>query len=104
MKKNIFYVFYIMKCLKLSKAKLIFFESWCRVRDLSLSGKLVKPIVDEFIVHWPELTKKYSNQELIIKKNKLTHNFDYLLIDANSLFHPICMKVVSDNTNIIDKQ
>jgi len=55
-----FYVFYIMKCLKLSKAKLIFFESWCRVRDLSLSGKLVKPIVDEFIVHWPELAKKYS--------------------------------------------
>jgi beta-1,4-N-acetylglucosaminyltransferase len=48
-----FYVFYIMKRLKLSRVKLIFFESWCRVRDLSLSGKLVKPIVDEFIVQWP---------------------------------------------------
>ena len=48
------------------------------------------------------LTKKYSNQELIIKKNKLCHKFDYLLIDANSLFHPICMKVVSDNNSIDD--
>jgi beta-1,4-N-acetylglucosaminyltransferase len=45
---------------KLSRVKLIFFESWCRVEDLSLSGKLVRPIADEFIVHWPELAAKYK--------------------------------------------
>jgi 5'-3' exoribonuclease 1 len=48
------------------------------------------------------LTKKYNNQELIIKKNKLLTKFDILLIDANSLFHPVCMKVVSKHYKIND--
>jgi 5'-3' exonuclease len=48
------------------------------------------------------LTKKYNNEELIIKKNKLNNKFDYLAIDANSLFHPICMKVVTDNNKLQD--
>ncbi|KAL7478370.1 hypothetical protein ACHAW6_004137 [Cyclotella cf. meneghiniana] len=39
---------------------MIFVESLCRVRTLSLSGKLVYPIVDQFVVHWPSLKKKYS--------------------------------------------
>ena len=41
------------------------------------------------------LTKKYKNNNLIVKRNYLTHNIDYLLIDANSLIHPVCMNVVS---------
>lgn len=49
----IFYIFFLLKTIRLSNTKLIFIESWCRVKDLSLAGKLVKPIVNEFIVHWP---------------------------------------------------
>lgn len=57
----IFYIFFILKVIRLSNAKLIFIESWCRVKDLSLTGKIVKPIANEFIVHWPELASKYKN-------------------------------------------
>ena len=41
------------------RCKLIFVESVCRVRTLSLSGRLVYPIVDLFLVHWPYLTEEY---------------------------------------------
>ena len=37
----------------------IYIESFSRVTELSLSGKLVYPITTEFIVQWNELTKKY---------------------------------------------
>lgn len=33
----------------------IFIESWCRIENLSLTGKLVYPIVDTFWVQWPQL-------------------------------------------------
>lgn len=39
--------------------KLIFVESLCRVQTLSLSGKLVYPVVDQFVVHWPSLKRRY---------------------------------------------
>lgn len=48
----LFYIFFLLKIIRLSSTKLIFIESWCRVKDLSLAGKLIKPIVNEFIVHW----------------------------------------------------
>ena len=35
----------------------IFIESWARVKTLSLSGKILKPFVDRFIVQWPDLVK-----------------------------------------------
>ncbi len=35
--------------------KTIFIESWCRVTSLSLTGKLVYPIANEFWVQWPQL-------------------------------------------------
>lgn len=41
------------------RCKLIFVESVCRVRTLSLSGRLAYPIVDLFVVHWPYLTEGY---------------------------------------------
>jgi UDP-N-acetylglucosamine:LPS N-acetylglucosamine transferase len=37
--------------------KTIFIESWCRVEDLSITGKLVYPIADAFWVQWPQLLK-----------------------------------------------
>jgi beta-1,4-N-acetylglucosaminyltransferase len=33
----------------------IFIESWARVRTLSLTGKILLPLVDRFLVQWPNL-------------------------------------------------
>ena len=50
--------------LTIGKCKIIFVESLCRVETLSLSGKLVYPIVDQFVVHWASLKKKYPLVEV----------------------------------------
>ena len=50
----------ILKICKLNSTKIIYIESFCRVQKLSLTGKLVYPIADKFIVMWEELTKKYK--------------------------------------------
>jgi beta-1,4-N-acetylglucosaminyltransferase len=39
----------------LFKIKTIYLESWCRVNNLSWTGKLVYPFVDAFYVQWPQL-------------------------------------------------
>ena len=49
----LFFVFFFLKKIRLSRVRLTFIESWCRVVDLSLTGKLLRPIVTDFIVHWP---------------------------------------------------
>ena len=41
------------------KAKLIFFESWVRVHHKSISGKLIYPFADLFLVQWESLLKRY---------------------------------------------
>lgn len=33
----------------------VYIESWARVRTLSLSGRILKPLVDRFLVQWPQL-------------------------------------------------
>ncbi len=40
------------------RTKLIFMESLARVKDYSYTGKLLYPIVDLFLVQWPELLSK----------------------------------------------
>lgn len=45
---------------KLLGIKFIFIESISRSQELSVSGKLVYPISDEFYVQWPELCEKYN--------------------------------------------
>lgn len=49
------YTYFLLNCLNITSTKLVFIESWCRVQKLSLTGRLLKPICHEFIVHWPEL-------------------------------------------------
>jgi UDP-N-acetylglucosamine:LPS N-acetylglucosamine transferase len=44
-------------------AKIIWIDSITNVERLSLSGRLVRPIADLFLVQWPELVKRYSNVE-----------------------------------------
>lgn len=48
---------------KLFKIKSIYIESITRIRQISLSGYLVYPFVDKFLVQWAELTVRYKKAE-----------------------------------------
>lgn len=49
----------IMVVGKLMGKKVVFIEALARVRSASLTGKLVYPFADLFIVRWPEMLKVY---------------------------------------------
>jgi len=42
--------------------KIVFVESYCRVETLSLSGRLLLPLADMFVVHWPQLATRYAHK------------------------------------------
>lgn len=44
--------FYLGKMLGI---RTVFIESWCRVENLSKTGRLVYPVADIFLVQWPQL-------------------------------------------------
>mmetsp|Transcript_18694 Transcript_18694/g.35070 ORF Transcript_18694/g.35070 Transcript_18694/m.35070 type:complete len:221 (-) Transcript_18694:54-716(-) len=44
---------------------LIFVESVCRVKSLSMSGKLAYLFSDVFVVHWPELAERYPKAQYL---------------------------------------
>lgn len=44
---------------KLMKIQVIYVESYTRIKDLSLSGKILYPFADLFIVQWKQLTYAY---------------------------------------------
>ncbi|KAI9060280.1 glycosyltransferase family 1 protein [Trametes sanguinea] len=46
---------YLNRILGLRSPRLIYVESFARVQHLSLSGKLLRPIVDRFVVQWPKI-------------------------------------------------
>ncbi len=50
---------------KLFGSKVIFIESITRVKELSLSAKLVLPLINRLYVRWPQLQAKYPKAELI---------------------------------------
>ncbi|NJL53593.1 MAG: UDP-N-acetylglucosamine--LPS N-acetylglucosamine transferase [Hydrococcus sp. SU_1_0] len=50
---------------KLFGSKVIFIESCTRVKDLSLSAKLLLPLINRLYVRWPSLQEKYPEAELI---------------------------------------
>ncbi|KAL0245970.1 hypothetical protein GEMRC1_007186 [Eukaryota sp. GEM-RC1] len=50
----IVYAAFILKYLGLFSTRAIYVESVCRVSSLSLSAKLVYPVVNELIVQWPD--------------------------------------------------
>ena len=54
------YCAFMMRLLGIYTPKIVYVESFCRVKSLSLSGKLIYPIADKFIVQWPELTRLYD--------------------------------------------
>ena len=49
------------------KSKIVYVESFCRVTSLSLSAKLLRPILTKFVVQWPELHKMYPNDTILFK-------------------------------------
>ncbi|KAF7188913.1 UDP-N-acetylglucosamine transferase subunit alg14 [Pseudocercospora fuligena] len=49
--------FNIRGCSSRHKMRTLYIESWARVKRLSLSGRLLLPIVDKFLVQWPQLEK-----------------------------------------------
>ena len=45
---------------RLFGARTIYVECLCRVRSTSLTGRLVYPLVDDFLVQWPEAIEAYG--------------------------------------------
>lgn len=45
---------------RLFKKKTIYIELMTRIKEISLSGKLVYPIIHHFFVQWPELANRYK--------------------------------------------
>ena len=43
----------------------IFVESWARVKSVSLSGKILLPLVDRFLVQWPQIEGMGSKAEFV---------------------------------------
>ena len=44
---------------KLMKIKVVHVESYTRIKDISLTGKILYPLADLFIVQWQQLVRKY---------------------------------------------
>jgi len=44
---------------KLMKIKVVHVESFTRIKDISLTGKILYPLADLFIVQWRQLVHKY---------------------------------------------
>ena len=52
----VIYIGFVLKLLLiLQEFKILFIESYCRTTSISLSGKILKPICDKFIVLWEHL-------------------------------------------------
>lgn len=47
------------RILGLCENRVMFIESLCRVKTLSLSGRMLYRLVDDFFVQWPQLKQKY---------------------------------------------
>ena len=61
------YAAFLLHLLGIKESRIIFVESFCRVKKLSISGLLIYPIADKFIVQWPNLCRKYKKAEYIGK-------------------------------------
>ena len=50
---------------KLMGAKVIYIETFARVKDRSLTGRLVYPIADLFLVQWESLLQFYPKAKYV---------------------------------------
>ncbi|XP_057299657.1 UDP-N-acetylglucosamine transferase subunit ALG14 homolog isoform X1 [Hydractinia symbiolongicarpus] len=56
---------FLLKICFIVKTKIVFVESICRVKTLSLSGKILYLFADRVLVQWPELSVAYPKSEFI---------------------------------------
>jgi len=50
---------------KLMRAKIVWLDSITNVRNVSLSGRMVRYIADLFLVQWPHLAQEYKSAEYV---------------------------------------
>ena len=55
----------LVRIVGLCEGNVVFVESLCRVESLSLTGRILYPIVDMFLVHWDELHSKFPRSNTI---------------------------------------
>lgn len=55
----------LLRFLGLGDPCIVFVESFCRVKTLSLSGKILYGLADRFIVQWPELADQFPRAEYV---------------------------------------
>jgi beta-1,4-N-acetylglucosaminyltransferase len=55
----------LLNLLGLSRCKIVYIESLTRIHRLSLSGFIMYPFADRFIVHWPALAKAFQFSEYL---------------------------------------
>ena len=53
--------------LGMSRTKIIFVESICRVKSLSLSGKILSYFVNDILVQWPEMAERFPKTKYIAR-------------------------------------
>ncbi|KAI0250364.1 glycosyltransferase family 1 protein [Lactifluus subvellereus] len=56
---------YVNRLLGLPSPRLVYVETFARVRTLSFTGKLLRPMVDRFIVQWPDLLQDGGRGECL---------------------------------------
>mmetsp|Transcript_42693 Transcript_42693/g.68568 ORF Transcript_42693/g.68568 Transcript_42693/m.68568 type:complete len:214 (+) Transcript_42693:178-819(+) len=59
------YAAWLMRLVRVKSCSIVFTESIARVNSLSLSGRLLYPIVDKFMVQWPDLLIKYPRARYV---------------------------------------
>lgn len=57
--------FEVWGCNRRRKMRTVYVESWARVKRLSLSGRLLEPVVDKFLVQWPQLERAGGRAEYV---------------------------------------
>nr|XP_023020372.1 UDP-N-acetylglucosamine transferase subunit ALG14 homolog [Leptinotarsa decemlineata] len=56
---------FLLKVFFITDTKIVFIESFCRTRSLSLSGKILLYLADNFLVQWPRLKEKFKRTDYI---------------------------------------
>ncbi len=56
-------VFFFCLFCKLLGSRLVFLESMARVESLTLTGRMLYPAADLFLVQWPHLAQRYRKAE-----------------------------------------
>jgi len=55
----------LLKLLSIKNTYIVYVESFCRVKTMSLSGKLLYRFVDAFFVQWPDLLEDYPKAKYV---------------------------------------